>query len=325
MRYPISYKTTLKIICSLGVMSLCDLGCGACQKKTAQPITPPAVIMESYSWLAMGTIFKLDIAAASNSKDIFKACEMRVKELEKIGNPFNAKSEVSRLNKSPDRWVKVSPDLYRLLLFAQAGYLKTQGAFDITVKPAIDFFKVKQADTRYKKLPELPKEIQAVIGFNHVKIDANAHRVKLDNGTSIDLSGILKGYAVDEMRDILKKKHIEKALINAGGNIYALGTDENNRLWKIGIRDPKNKNRIIDTIDISNKAIATSAGYERYLTAGKTRFSHIYNPKTHTLVKATGGVTVVTESGIWSDIYSTALYVDPKLKLSEALQIRFYP
>ncbi len=269
----------------------------------------------------MGTFIELKVYDENFDKNVFTDCINRVKEIEKWGNHFDPGSEISFVNRNSSKeWVEVNPDFYYILVECIKASKETNGAFDITVKPLIDFYKVKEKKSvKEHMIDAVPENILESVGYNNIVLN-DKQQVFLKNNAQLDLSGVLKGFAVDEVVKIMKLNNVKKALINAGGNLYCLGTDENDKKWVIGIRDAENKAGIIKKLKITNKAVATSAGYERFIEFKKEKFSHIIDPRNGKMVKAEGSVTVVSDKALYADIYSTALYVDISLntKIKEA-------
>jgi FAD:protein FMN transferase len=271
-------------------------------------------------FIAMGTYFQISIYDKNCDKKIFTKCVNRVHDIETWGNLFDINSEISQVNKNAIiHPVKINPEFFDILQTAILAGDKTKGAFDITIKPLIDLYQIKTEKTpKLKMLPIVPEEIKNKIGYKNIILNKENQTVFLKNQAQIDLSGILKGYAVDVIAEVLRKNGVKKAMINGGGNLYCLGTDENDRKWKIGIKDPNKLDRIVKkNLELKNQAVSTSGGYERYIFVGTENFSHIVNPITYKPVKAKGAVTVVADSAIWADIWSTAIFVDNSLSAAQ--------
>lgn len=115
----------------------------------------------------------------------------------------------------------------------------------------------------------------------------------------LDPSGIVKGYAIYEAAKILKKKY-KNFYIEIAGDIQAFGKNEKKKEWKVGIKNPFNKNKIIKVVNLTNQAIATSGNYER----GR----HIYNPKTKKNVDEIASITVVAANIFDADRFATAAF-----------------
>jgi len=117
-----------------------------------------------------------------------------------------------------------------------------------------------------------------------------------------DFGGIAKGYAVDKAIYFLKNKGIKNAIINAGGDMYCLGRGKDGGPWRVGIRDPLQKDKNLATLLLKDRAVATSGDYERP--------SHIINPETGKPVKAEiASVTVLAEDCMTADVLATAAFV----------------
>ena len=117
-----------------------------------------------------------------------------------------------------------------------------------------------------------------------------------------DFGGIAKGYAVDKAIYFLKSRGIRNAIVNAGGDMYCLGKSKDGGPWRIGIRNPSQKNSNLATLLLTDRAAATSGDYERP--------SHIVNPKTGKPVKAEmASVTVLANDCLTADALATAVFV----------------
>ena len=103
------------------------------------------------------------------------------------------------------------------------------------------------------------------------------------SGMSIDLGGIAKGFAADEVLRIYKKYNIKDGLINLGSSsIYAVGKNDNNHTWSIGIKHPRNESsgNYLGIIKLSDESLSTSGDYERYFIKDGKRYHHILNSAT---------------------------------------------
>jgi len=158
------------------------------------------------------------------------------------------------------------------------------------------------------------KSGECVKNANTEKVLEEAARVKgltegvfdigFKNNGKIDLGGIAKGFIVDEGIRVLKRYGIEEAIIDAGGDMYCMGK------YKIGIRDPRSRREIMGVFSVCDRAVATSAAYERG--------AHIIDPrKGHAVVEPGKSVTVTAENCMRADALATALYVlEPQKGLS---------
>ena len=134
----------------------------------------------------------------------------------------------------------------------------------------------------------------------------------------VDLGGIAKGFAVDEVRKIYAKYGIENGLINLGGSsLYALGVNKEQTAWRIGIRHPRKADaqEKMAVLPLKDAALSTSGDYERFFEAGGVRYHHIIDPRTGRPAQSGAiSVTIVADSsvpdgGMLTDLLTTAVFV----------------
>jgi thiamine biosynthesis lipoprotein len=123
---------------------------------------------------------------------------------------------------------------------------------------------------------------------------------------------VVKEFAVDQAVKILKKEKISSALVNFGGDIYALGTKPNGEAFRVGIKNPLNPTEYITHADITNQALTTSASYERSHRVEEKSYSHIISSSDLQLDIISA--TVISLSTVQSGIFSTSLMIDSNLK-----------
>lgn len=253
----------------------------------------------------MGTFIGIKIEADENGAAILDDAFAAIRKMEKAFSVFEKGSEISRLNRL--KKMQVSDETLRLIKKSNHISLITKGAFDITCKPLTDLY--REAEKRNS--PPSGKEIKAVLqrtGWQKIIIKGNC--VELPAGGEIDPGGIAKGYIVDRTADFLKAKGVKNAVVNAGGDIYAFGKNEQGKKWRIGIRDPFDKDSLRGVVEVSGFALATSGDYERHFTIKKKKYGHIINPATGISVQnSPAGVTVSAPDCATADALATAFFV----------------
>jgi thiamine biosynthesis lipoprotein len=123
----------------------------------------------------------------------------------------------------------------------------------------------------------------------------------------IDLGGIAKGYGVSQAATVLKKAGVTSALIEAGGDVYALGK-KGSRLWNIGIKNPRGED-LLGYVEVEDLAVLGSGDYERFFVQDGRRYHHIFNPKTGYPAEGLCGVTIIHPDPMLADAWNTALFV----------------
>ncbi|MOA23394.1 Thiamine biosynthesis lipoprotein ApbE precursor [compost metagenome] len=128
---------------------------------------------------------------------------------------------------------------------------------------------------------------------------------------AIDLGSIGKGYAADKIYDYLADQGFNSAIIDLGGNVYAMGQKPGNQPWNIGIQDPdQERGNSIGKIKVEDKTIVTSGIYERFFIEDGKMYQHILDPRTgYPVDNGISSVTIVTDSSTNADALSTTLFV----------------
>ena len=159
-----------------------------------------------------------------------------------------------------------------------------------------------------------PAEITAVLPLtqsNLVVLDEKDQTVYLKQaGMKLDLSGVAKGYAIDRAWEILKRVGVVGALINGGeSSIRVLGERPGGGPWRIAISHPRSKEWIGIVPLTSSQALGTSADTQRYIEVEGRRYSHLLNPFTGYPATDLSAVTIIADSAMKADLFSTAVFV----------------
>jgi thiamine biosynthesis lipoprotein len=182
--------------------------------------------------------------------------------------------------------------------------------------------------TKEEKIPEAD-EIETtlkLVNYKDVVLDESNNSIMLKRqNQALDVGGIAKGFAADEVRDIFFKHNIKSGLIDLGGNIFALGSKEDKMPWRVGIQNPfKSRGEFLGILSVENKSIVTSGNYERYFERDGKRFHHIIDPKTgYPSESKIISATIISDNSIDGDGLSTGVYilgVDKALKIIDAIE-----
>ena len=235
-----------------------------------------------------------------------QAVLLESKRLEKKYSYYRDDSILSQINSRSTQ--TLDSETKSILQRAKKYYSLTNGIFDITIATIKNLYRDESDELSFQRKKE---ELEPFIGCEHFSIKKD--KIIFDNEyTKIDLGGFVKEYAVDRAVIVIKKHKITSALINFGGDIYALGKKPDGRLFSIGIKDPLNPGKYATDISIENQALTTSASYERNYTIGSRTYSHIIS-KDESDSKP-NSVTVVSSNCVESGIYSTSIMIDKDLE-----------
>lgn len=261
--------------------------------------------------VALDTVIKISLYNTDDTA-LIDACFQKIREYEALFSRTIENSDISRLNNAAGEWVTVSEETAALLTEAVCYGELSNGAFDITIASLMDCWDFKSDKSVPPSKDELSKKLSLV---NYKGISVKNKQAKLSNpNASVDLGGIAKGYIADQLVVFLKENGISDALIDLGGNIYALGS-KNNRPWRVGIRDPKNENELSAVVETTDCSVVTSGVYERGFTYNGTRYHHIIDPQTGFPVQnGLLSVTIISPNSAECDALATACFVLGKEK-----------
>jgi thiamine biosynthesis lipoprotein len=261
----------------------------------------------------MGTRFQLMFYAAdeATANRAAKAAFARIAELDGIMSDYRATSELMQLcRKAGGEPVPVSPDLFAVLEKAQEAARGSDGAFDVTIGPVVRLWRLAR---RTQQLPERQQLALALAltGHDKVKLDPARRTVQLTKpGMQLDLGGIAKGYAADQVLLLLKKLGIDRALVAAGGDIAVSGPPPDEGGWKIGIQPLAGGDKPPSRyLLLKDAAVSTSGDTEQFAVIDGQRYSHIVDPKTGLGLLGRVSVTVVAKNGLTTDPLATAVCI----------------
>jgi FAD:protein FMN transferase len=206
--------------------------------------------------------------------------------------------------------VRVSADLFGVVQKMLELARISDGLFDPTVGPLM---KVWSMSTGQGKLPEPAAiaEARALVDWRAVSADPAAGTVALKRaGMRLDAGGVLKGYAADEVVRVLRSLGVRSALVDLGGDIFAMGSKPGGYPWQIGIQNPDSARDVdFGVVAIVDKAVVTSGVYEHYFMHNGKRYHHIMDTRTGWPVdNGLTSVTVIAAKSIDADGLATTLF-----------------
>lgn len=266
----------------------------------------------------MNTVMTIQ-AYGSKSKEALTAVKKRVEELERTLSTTLVGSDIYTLNNSDGKPVAVHDDTAILFDFTSGMYKATEEALNPALYPIIKAWGFTTGDYKVPSEDEIA-ELLTYTDFSaaHLIQDGDVTKLQLDKGMKLDFGAVGKGYAADEIVQILQENGVKNALLDLGGNVQALGKKTDGSLWTVGVKNPWGGDAVC-AVKIADKAVVTSGGYERFFTGddGKT-YIHIFDSKTgYPCEGDLESVTIVCEKGLYADALSTSLFVMGKEKATE--------
>ncbi|NLJ74989.1 MAG: FAD:protein FMN transferase [Firmicutes bacterium] len=245
---------------------------------------------------------------ARNSEELVNQAFAEIEGIEKSLSRYVDTSEVSKINAHAGQWVEVSQFTIDLVKEALRISELSDGAFDVTIGAVIELWGFGTGDYKVPSEEEIVQALKTV-GYEKVEIDEAERKVRIPEGTILDLGGIAKGYAVDQASRLLRKSNAKRSIINAGGDISVIGRRPDDTPWRVGVQNPDNPADIRWILPLEDSSVVTSGDYQRYFVFNDQKWHHIIDPRTGYPARELKSVTVVTESATVADALSTAIFV----------------
>lgn len=239
---------------------------------------------------------------------------------------FKEESDISKINSKAGVTPQVvSKDTYFVVKNAVEYSQILEGTFDPTIRPLVKLWNIGNDKEIIPKKAKIEEALK-LVNYNDVILDESNSTIMLKNKyQALDVGGIAKGFAADEVRDIFHKNKVKSALIDLGGNIFALGSKDDGTPWRVGIQNPfQSRGDFIGILSVKDKSIVTSGNYERYFMKDGQRFHHIIDPKTgYPSQSKIISATIISNNSIDGDGLSTGVYIlgiHKALKIIEAIE-----
>jgi thiamine biosynthesis lipoprotein len=305
---PESHQPTRREFLALGVGALVVASVPyASRRRTVAQRTIPV----------MGTVADLAVAHADRhyAEAAIDAAIERLRQVDRLMTRFNNGSDVGRTNVAQGRdGVLVTAETAAVLRAALAWSETTDGAFDPCLGTAIELW-----DVEHRHAPPPDVAVRRLAGRNLYRaLDVDRWRghpaARLsDRDARIDLGGIAKGFGVDQAVATLRDWGIHDALVNAGGDLYAMGRSGNGTPWRIGVRSPERADRLVAEFDLEDAAVATSGDYLQYFEYHGRRYHHLLDPRTAApRITAMHSISVQAASCTTADAGATACFGQPR-------------
>ena len=250
-------------------------------------------------------------ATPQAANEAFTAAFAIVAKIDQICSDYAPNSELSLLSQaSPtSKPVRVSDELWQVLVASQRFSEQSNGVFDVTVGPLTRLWRRAR---RQKELPE-SAELQAAlaaVGWRKMELHAQEKAISLTQpGMKLDLGGIAQGYAADLALTEIQRRGIRQALVDASGDISLGDAPPDSPGWRVGISPLKADEPPEVFLSVANCAVSTSGDAYRGVEIGGVRYSHIVDPATGVGLKHRSNVTIIAPNGITADALATAVSV----------------
>jgi thiamine biosynthesis lipoprotein len=197
----------------------------------------------------------------------------------------------------------------------------TDGAYDPAIGGCVALW-----DVTHRHEPPPPERVARLAGRTLYRtVEVDTHRavpvvLYRDDDAQLDLGSIAKGYGVDRAVAALREHGVTSAIVEAGGDLYALGTAPGGDPWRVGIQDPNDDRALVGTVDVADAAVATSGTYRQFFRYRGRRYHHLVDPVTGA-PRATPvqSLTIMADRCTHADVAATALFGMPPDRAAHVL------
>ncbi len=277
----------------------------ASQEKTGQEAASQEVAKRDI--FAMDTYMTISVFG-ENGEQAADAAETEILRLDALLSTGDEDSEISALNRQGGG--SLSEDASVLMERSLEIAKSTNGAFNPAIYPLMELWGFPSGSYHVPDEAELA-EAKARTDMNLLSYDAASKALSFGReDMAIDFGGIAKGYTSSRIMEIFREQGIESAMINLGGNVQVLGNKPDGSAWRVAIQSPDEETQYLGILEISDKAVITSGGYERYFEEDGVRYHHIIDPATGRPANSgLTSVTIVSSDGTLADGLSTSLFI----------------
>ncbi|MGX5201657.1 FAD:protein FMN transferase [Aliikangiella sp. IMCC44632] len=263
----------------------------------------------SHQFEVMGTLAKVEFESANQklASQLIKDVVGEMERIDRVMSPYKPNSELTQINENAAKGaMKISQEMFDILARSHYFAELTHGAFDISFSSVGYLYNYRE---QVKPTASQIDQLRSAINYRNIQLNPQTQEVFFtDKRVKIDLGGIGKGYAVDRSIQILQRHGIQNAFVNAGGDSRIIGR-KNSRLWYIGIKHPRNPDKLLANMPLENVALSTSGDYERFFELEGKRYHHIIDPKTGDSAREIQSATIIADDSITADALSTSVFV----------------
>ncbi len=268
----------------------------------------------------LNTIITINIYD-STDESLLDGCLDICKKYEELFSRTIDTSEIARLNRG--EIAEVSEDTTELIEKGLFYGKLTEGAFDISIEPVSSLWDFSSG-SEHPLLPDSALLEAALKKVDYQKVQIQEHKVLfMEEGMSIELGAIAKGYIADKIKAYLIEQGVGSATINLGGNMLCVGTKPSGAPFRIGIQKPfADHSQVVGIVDIDDLSVVSSGIYERYITVDGKQYHHILNPATgYPYENGLVSVTIISPKSVDGDALSTSCFclgLEDGMKLVES-------
>lgn len=232
-------------------------------------------------------------------------------EVDRQMSTWRSDSDTERFNALPADSCQAMPEpVLQLVRLGEQLSLASEGRYDLTVEPLMNLWGFGP-QSRGPQVPGAEQLAQARLQVGHQHLRIEGQRLCKDAAVEIDFNSIAAGYAVDRISARLQAMGIDDYLVQATGELKAMGHKADGKPWRIALEEPRDDQQVAQrVIALDGYGVSTSGDYRNYYLREGHRYSHTLDALTGAPVEHDlASVTVVHPSTLMADGLSTLLLI----------------
>jgi thiamine biosynthesis lipoprotein len=251
----------------------------------------------------MGTEVTITVIAPSRgeAESSIDAGMAELRRLDAMMSLYKDASEITRVNLAAGKGpVRVSPEMIEVVEHAAEISRLSGGVFDVSIGPLVVLWQMRLKEGTIPTDEEIAR-VRPLVNYRNIEVDKKDSTIFLKRtGMIMDFGG-MKGYMADRVAELLKKRGVKNAVIAVAGDIWVLGRREDGSPWRIGVQHPREHDKTLTVLELSDKYVSTSGDYERFVIREKKRYHHIIDPRTGKPSKGVISATLIGDKGAFID------------------------
>lgn len=238
---------------------------------------------------------------------IFRYIREEVARVEGKLSRFREESDIARINvKAAMKPIRVDKEMFRILTACANYYAQTEGCFDITLRPVLQYWNENVRGDRDAAL-----EILSRLGTDKMILNQKDRTVSFQNNSiELDLGGFGKGYALEKVNEMLLRFGIDSGFLTMGeSSVLTLGSHPAGDHWKVGIKNYIAPDEAIHTFHMRYGSVSTSSNFYVDDEGKLVNHRHVIDPVTGSPVEELVTASVFANTALLAEVLSTAVLV----------------
>ncbi|MGY4663086.1 thiamine biosynthesis lipoprotein [Pseudomonas chlororaphis] len=270
--------------------------------------------LESFGGPTMGSTYSIKYvrrAGLAAPSEVQAQVERILAQVDRQMSTYRSDSDIERFNDLPANSCQAMPAaVLRLIEIGQQLSRDSQGAFDLTVEPLLNLWGFGPQG-RGEAVPSdtALAQVRQRVGYTHLRIEGD--QLCKDAAVEVDFNSIAAGHAVDRIAARLAEMGIDSYLVEATGELKAVGRKPDGSAWRIALEEPRDDRQLAErVIAVDGYGVSTSGDYRNYFQRDGQRYSHAFDARTGRPVEhGLASVTVIHPAAVMADGLSTLLLI----------------